>query len=362
MFAGVKKLNFYSGPAILPESVIQQAAEAIHDFAGTGLSILEISHRSKEFVRVMEEARALVRELMELNDDREVLFLQGGGASQFYMVPMNLLNKNETAAYLDTGQWAHLAMEEAKNFGKVHIAASSREENYRLIPKALSLPEKVKYLHLTTNNTIYGTQMSATQLESLQALGIPLVADMSSDIFSRRLDFNRFDLIYAAAQKNAGAAGVTIVVVNKNNLGTVKRPIPKMLDYLRHIERHSMYNTPSVFAVYVSWLTLKWIKEQRLEIIEERNRRKAKILYDAIDESPFFQGMAEREDRSLMNVCFTATNPATEEKFMPFAAARNIVGIKGYRTVGGFRASIYNAMSEEGVAVLARAIREFDGK
>ena len=359
MFANVKKINFYSGPAILPDSVILQAAEAINDFAGTGLSILEISHRSNEFVNVMEEARALVRELLQLNADREVLFMQGGGASQFFIVPMNLLNENETAAYLDTGQWAHLAMEEAKNFGKVHIAASSREEKYRSIPKELSLPDKVKYLHLTTNNTIYGTQISDSQIKSLQALGIPLVADMSSDIFSRRLDFNRFDLIYAAAQKNAGAAGVTIVVVNKNILGSVKRKLPKMLDYRQHIERKSMYNTPPVFSVYVSWLTLKWIKEQGLENIEQQNIRKAKILYEAIDQSSFFQSMAEPDDRSLMNVCFTAKNPADEERFLQFAAARNIVGIKGYRTVGGFRASIYNAMSEEGVAQLAQTIRDF---
>jgi len=358
----MKKINFYSGPATLPEVVLQQATAAIRDFAGTGLSILEISHRSKEFLKVMEEARTLVKELMQLDKDREVLFLQGGGSSQFYMAPMNLLDTNETASYFDTGRWAHLAMEEAKSYGKVHVACSSADKNYSFIPKEFSLTPDTKYSHITTNNTIYGTQFFPTQLSKIKAQGKWLVADMSSDVFSRQLDFNQFDLIYAGAQKNAGAAGATIVVVNKNILGTVSRKIPKMLDYRVHIEKDSLHNTPSVFAVYVSYLTLKWIKEQGLKNIEERNLRKAKKLYDAIDASSLFKGSVAKEDRSLMNVCFVMNDKALEEKFLSFIAPYGIIGIKGYRDVGGFRASIYNAMPESGVDVLIEAMREFENK
>ena len=359
MFAGMKKINFYSGPAILPDEVLQQAQEGIKDFAGTGLSILEISHRSKEFVKVMDETVALVKELMQLNSDREVMFLQGGGSSQFYMVPMNLLNENETAAYLDTGQWAHNAIEEAKNFGQVHIAGSSREAKYTYLPKELDLsPQPLKYIHVTTNNTVYGTQFFANHV--LFNTQHSLVADMSSDIFSRQLDFNRFDLIYAGAQKNFGCAGTTMVVVNKNILGTVKRKIPKMLDYRVHIEKKSMHNTPSVFAVYVSYLTLQWIKKQGLKVLEEKNIRKAAKLYDAIDASSLFEGMVAKEDRSLMNVCFTIKDKSLEEKFLAFASGKGIVGIKGYRTVGGFRASIYNAMPESGVDSLVHAMKDFE--
>lgn len=355
----MKKINFYSGPAILPEEVMLQAQEGIKDFAGTGLSILEISHRSKEFVKVMDETIALVKELMQLDSDHEVMFIQGGGSSQFFMAPMNLLNEDETAAYIDTGQWAHNAIEEAKNFGNVHVAGSSEEAKYTYVPKTLDLPPLVKYLHLTTNNTVYGTQLSTDYLSTLLP-SVWLVADMSSDIFSRQLDFNRYDLIYAGAQKNFGCAGTTMVVVNKNILGTVKRKIPKMLDYRVHIEKQSMHNTPSVFAVYVAYLTLQWTKKQGLKKLEEINIRKAKRLYDAIDASHLFEGMVAKEDRSLMNVCFKLKDKALEEKFLPFAAERNIVGIKGYRTVGGFRASIYNAMPESGVDVLVEAMKEFE--
>ncbi|MES2621878.1 MAG: 3-phosphoserine/phosphohydroxythreonine transaminase [Bacteroidota bacterium] len=355
----MKKINFYSGPAILPEEVMLQAQDGIRDFAGTGLSILEISHRSKEFVKVMDEAIALVKELMQLNSDREVMFLQGGGSSQFFMVPMNLLNEDETAAYIDTGQWAHNAIEEAKNFGKIHIAGSSREGGYTHVPKNLDFPLSTKYLHLTTNNTVYGTQLMTDYLTALPS-SIPLVADMSSDIFSRKLDFNRFDLIYAGAQKNFGCAGTTLVVVNKNILGTTKRKTPKMLDYRVHIDKQSMHNTPSVFAVYVSYLTLKWIKKNGLKALEEKNIRNAKTLYDAIDASNLFEGMVAKEDRSLMNVCFKMKEKTLEDKFLAFTAEQNVVGIKGYRTVGGFRASIYNAMPERGVDVLVEAIKGFE--
>ena len=357
----MKKINFYSGPAILPEEVLQQAQEAIKDFAGTGLSILEISHRSKEFVKVMEEARTLVKELMQLNEDREVLFLQGGGSSQFYMVPLNLLGDGETASYFDTGQWAHGAMEEAKNFGNVQVACSSREQNYDHIPKEYSIADEAKYVHLTSNNTIYGTQF-----HQWPETKCPLVADMSSDIFSRQIDFNRFDLIYAGAQKNMGPAGTTLVVVNKSILGKVNRKIPKMADYRVHIDKQSMHNTPAVFAVYVCWLTLKWIKMHGLKAIEERNIGKAKNLYDAIDSSSIFEGTVAKEDRSLMNVCFRISKKIVkdanllEEKFLQYATSQGIIGIKGYRTVGGFRASIYNAMPESGVEILVQAMKEFE--
>ena len=358
----MKKINFYSGPAILPEEVLQQAKEAINDFAGMGLSILEISHRSKEFVKVMDDARALVKELMNLNDNYEVLFLQGGGSTQFCMVPMNLLNEDETAGYLDTGQWAHSAMEEAKLFGMVEVLGSSREANYNFIPKLTSsewqeTSSKCKYIHLTSNNTIYGTQL---HFPFVPPSPVTLVCDMSSDIFSRQMDYNQFDLIYASAQKNAGAAGVTIVAVKKNTLGKVNRKIPKMLDYQVHINKESMHNTPSVFAVYVSYLTLLWIKKQGIATIEARNIRKAKKLYDAIDASEIFEGMVAKEDRSLMNVCFKTKDVSLEEKFIAFCKPKNIVGINGYRTVGGFRASLYNAMPESGVQELVKAIEEFD--
>ena len=356
----MKKINFYSGPAILPEEVLLQAQDAIREFAGTGLSILEISHRSKEFVRVMDEAIALVKELMQLKDSHEVMFLQGGASSQFFMVPMNLLNENETASYLDTGQWAHSAMEEAKNFGQVHVAGSSREANYTFIPKELSLAENTKYLHLTTNNTIYGTQITSARLADMVTKAPGVVADMSSDIFSRQLDFNSFDLIYAGAQKNFGCAGSTLVVVNKNVLGTVNRKLPKMLYYRVHFEKQSMHNTPSVFSVYVSYLTLQWIKKQGLKTLEEINVRKANKLYAAIDNSNLFQGTVAKDDRSLMNVCFVMKDKTLEEKFLAFAQQQGAVGIKGYRTVGGFRASIYNAMPESGVDVLIEAMKEFE--
>jgi phosphoserine aminotransferase len=303
----------------------------------------------------MEETRALVKELMQLKEDREVLFLHGGGWSQFYMVPMNLLNEDETAEYFDTGRWAHGAMEEAKVYGKVHVACSSKEQNYNHIPKNYSISDSSIYLHITSNNTVYGTQ-----LHWWPETKIPVVADMSSDIFSRQLDFNRFDLIYAVAQKNMGIAGTTMVVLNKNLLGSVKRHLPRMLDYKGHIEAGSMANTPSVFAVYVSYLTLQWIKKEGLKTIEERNRRKAQQLYDTIDASSLFKGSVAKEDRSSMNVCFVMNEKALEEKFLDYASKQGIVGIKGYRVVGGFRASIYNAMPESGVAQLVEAMKEFE--
>lgn len=360
----MKKYNFYAGPAILPDVVLQQAQEAIQDFAGTGLSILEISHRSKEFVSVMEQARALVKELMNLDNTYEVLFLQNGALAQFHMVPMNLLNEDETAAYFDTGAWAHGAMEEARLFGKVHIACSSRKDRYSYIPDAFTLPENLKYLHVTSNNTIYGTQLQFP-LSKPWAPGVPLVCDMSSDIFSRQLDYSQFDLIYAGAQKNIGPAGTVLVVVRKNILGTVRRSIPKMLDYRQHIDKESMLNTPSVFAVYVTYLTLQWIKQQGIQNLEQKNRAKAQMLYQAIDNSSLFEGTVAKENRSAMNVCFRirevdASTAALETRFLQFAEQQGLLGLQGHRSVGGFRASIYNAMNLEGVTALTQAMAEYE--
>jgi phosphoserine aminotransferase len=362
MFAPMKKLNFYSGPAILPPSVLEQAKNSIEDFAGSGLSVLEISHRSKEFVQVMEQARALVKELMQLNNNYEVLFMHGGALSQFHIVPMNLLNENETASYFDTGTWANGALTEAKNFGKVHIACSSRNKDYTYLPKAYNVAEESKYLHITSNNTIYGTQINAAQLQKISTENKSIVCDMSSDIFSRQLDYNQYDLIYASAQKNIGPSGTTLVAVNKNILGTVNRSIPKMLDYRKHIEKESMLNTPSVFSVYVSYLMLQWMKAEGLENIEARNIRKAAKLYALLDASNIFEGTVAAEDRSLMNVCFKLKNHSTEMEnaFVNFCTANNILGIKGHRSVGGFRASIYNAMPEEGVDTLIEVMKEFE--
>lgn len=356
----MKKLNFYAGPAILPQQVVQQAAAAVTEFAGMGLSILEISHRSKEFVAIMDEACALVRELMQLSADQEVIFLHGGALSQFHMVPMNLLGEGETASYFDTGTWAHGALTEAKLFGHVHIACSSKADNYTYIPKQYSIAPGSKYLHVTSNNTIYGTQLSQAYINQLQAESTPLVCDMSSDIFSRRHTFSKFGLIYAGAQKNMGAAGVTLVVVNKNLLGKVNRPIPRMLDYRQHIEKESMLNTPSVFAVYVACLTLRWIKEQGLETLEQRNNRKAQLLYNCIDQSQLYVGTVARENRSQMNVCFALKDKSLEERFNTFMNNHQIAGLKGHRTVGGFRASLYNAMDEAGVQALVQAMQEFE--
>ncbi|MFN8287405.1 MAG: 3-phosphoserine/phosphohydroxythreonine transaminase [Chitinophagales bacterium] len=354
----MKKINFYSGPAILPQEVLQQAQEALGNFQGSGLSVLEISHRSKPFVEVMEKARALVKELMKLDERYEVVYLHGGALSQFHMVPYNLLDGGATASYFDTGYWAHGAMEEAKLFGNVHIAGSSREGNYTSVPAQISVAPGSAYLHCTSNNTIYGTQLHGAKLP-LNA-GVPLVCDMSSDIFSRELDFNRFDLIYAGAQKNAGAAGTTLVIVNKEILGKVNRAIPKMLDYRKHIEADSMLNTPSVFAVYVSYLTLEWIKKQGLKNLESANIQKAQKLYNAIDSSSLFKGIVAKEDRSLMNVCFTTGDKERDKNFAAFAKNFGIVGIEGHRYVGGLRASIYNAMPETGVDTLIEAMAAFE--
>lgn len=350
--------NFNSGPSVLPKQVFEEASQAILDYQKTGLSILEIGHRTPLFQNVMDEARGLVKELMQLDADHEVLFLHGGASTQFMQVPMNLLGDKETASYSDTGVFAAKAIKEAKFFGKVDIVCSSKESNYNFIPKDFAVPNDAKYFHITTNNTIYGTQW-----QKLPKVSIPLVADMSSDILSRQINFNSFDLIYAGAQKNIGAAGVNVVIVNKNILGKIKRPIPTMMDYRNHIKEGSMLNTPPVFAVFSCMLTLRWLKGMGgVSEIEKLNNEKAKLLYKEIDDNPLFTGTAIKEDRSKMNACFVIENKNFEDKFLEFSKEHGIVGIKGHRTVGGFRASLYNALPISSVHVLIDVMKEFTQK
>ena len=348
--------NFNAGPSVLPKEVFEKASQAILDFKETGLSILEIGHRTPLFESVMEEARALVRDLMQLDADHEVLFLHGGATTQFMQVPMNLLNENDMAAYTESGAWAEKAIKEAKLFGHVEITGSSKENNYRNIPYDLTVSPTATYLHITTNETIAGTQWQELPYE----YGVPLVADMSSDILSRVLDFNKFDLIYAGAQKNMGAAGVNLVVVNKNILGNVNRAIPTILDYRNHIKEKSMLNTPPVFAVYVAMLTLRWLQEQGgVPAMEEKNNAKAKLLYDTIDNYPIFNGPVIKSDRSKMNAVFTIEDPLLEKEFLDLCKNAGMIGVKGHRSVGGFRISLYNALTIDSVIALTDLMKDF---
>lgn len=354
----MKKLNFYAGPSILSEYTIKNTANAVLDFNGSGLSILEISHRSKEFQAVIDEANALTKELLDIPSGYEVLFLGGGASMQFCMVPFNLLNKK--AAYIDTGVWAAKAIKEAKLFGEVDVIASSKDANYTFIPKEYNIPADADYLHITTNNTIYGTELRK-DIDS----PIPLVADMSSDIFSRKIDISKYNVIYAGAQKNLAPSGVTIVIVKEDSLGKVERVIPTMLDYKTHISKGSMFNTPPCLPIYSALQTLKWYKEQGgVEAMEKIDKIKAAKLYDAIDSSKLFVGTANAEDRSIMNVCFVMKPEYAdlEKAFIDFASEKGIVGIKGHRSVGGFRASIYNAMPLESVETLISTMKEFENK
>jgi phosphoserine aminotransferase len=347
--------NFNAGPSILPKIVFEEASQAILNFNNTGLSILELGHRTATFQAVMDEARALLKELMSLDDDHEVLFLHGGASTQFMQVPMNLLDDKDTAAYADTGVWSSKAIKEAKLFGKPEMVCSGKENNYTAIPKDFAVPNDAKYFHITTNNTIYGSQW-----QKIPNTSNILVADMSSDILSRQLDFNSFGLIYAGAQKNIGAAGVNVIVVNKNILGKIKRAIPTIMDYRNHIKEGSMLNTPPVFAVYVCMLTLRWLKAQGgVAAIEKINYAKAALLYKEIDTNPLFTGTVVPEDRSKMNVCFVMNDTSLEEPFLNFAKKNGIVGIKGHRLVGGFRASLYNALPLSSVEVLVKLMQEF---
>ena len=349
------KHNFNAGPSILPREVFEQASQAIMDFNGTGLSILEIGHRTPIFEAVMQEARDLVRELMQLDADKEVLFLHGGASTQFFQVPMNLLDEGARAAYLDCGIWGTKAIKEARQFGQVDVVASSRDRNYTYIPRAYTVDANASYFHYTTNNTVEGTE----QFE-IPDLSVPLVADMSSDILSRSMDFNRFSLIYAGAQKNIGAAGVNLVIVDRNILGKTHRPIPSMMDYRQHIENGSMLNTPPVFAVYVCLLTLRWLKKKGgVEVMERENIAKSDLLYNTLDSLPLFRPTVDKRDRSRMNVVFVMEDPALEAEFLQACKAEGMVGVKGHRSVGGFRVSLYNALPIQSVQALTDLMKAF---
>ena len=353
----MKKHNFSAGPAILPAPVLKEAAKGVANYQGIELSLLELSHRGPEFMAIIEEATALVQELMGLPAGYKVLWLTGGASTQFFMAPMNLLNEGETAAYVDTGTWANKAIKEAKGFGNVQVLASSKEQNYNFIPKGYKIPKDAKYLHLTSNNTIFGTQ-----LHRFPKSPVPIVCDMSSDFLSRPVDVSPFGLIYAGAQKNLGPAGVTVVIVREDLLGKVNRYLPAMLDYRTFIKEDSMYNTPPVFPIYVSMLTLRWLKKLGgTKVMQRRNKTKAALLYQEIDNNPLFQGTAAKEDRSLMNACFvmSAGYEALEKEFLKETEANGLIGLKGHRSVGGFRASIYNAMPKQSVQVLADLMRDF---
>lgn len=352
----MKKHNFNAGPSILPQYTIDGTIEAIKNFAGTGLSILEVSHRSKEFDAVMVETVELFKEILGIPEGYAVIFVGGGASTQFFHIPYNLLEKK--AAYLVTGAWAKKAAKEAKLFGSTEIVASSEDKNFTYIPKGYAIPTDSDYFHITTNNTIYGTEIK-TDIDS----PVPLVADASSDIFSRPMDVSKYGLIYGGAQKNLAPAGVTFVVVREDLLGKVSRPIPSMVDYRTHIKDNSMYNTPPCVVVYSAMLTLRWLKELGgLKEIEKLNIQKSNLLYNEIDRNKLFVGTAAVEDRSRMNVCFVMSPgyENLEEEFMNFAKSRGMVGIKGHRSVGGFRASLYNAMPLESVQALVDTMAEFE--
>lgn len=352
----MKVHNFSAGPGILPPEVMQQAAQACIEFNNTGLSILEMSHRSKDIISVFDEAVSLAKKLLNLPDNYKVIFVQGGASLQFSMVPQNLLNTK--AAYLNTGTWASKAIKDAKLFGETVVVASSEAENFTHIPKNYEIPSDADYFHITSNNTIYGTQMRAFPKSP-----VPLVCDMSSDIFSHEFDASQFDLIYAGAQKNMGPAGATMVIVNPDVLGKVNRKIPNMLDYKIHIDGESMYNTPPVFAVYVSMLTLKWLHQNGgVAWAEKRNNDKASLFYGELDQNPMFKGTVVKEDRSFMNANFVLNNPALEDDFKTLLKEANISGLAGHRSVGGFRASMYNAMGMDSVQVLVDVMRDFARK
>jgi len=352
------KHNFGAGPGILPHEVLKQAAEGVLDLNGIGLSILEISHRSSEFEAVLNEAVSLVKELFNVPEGYSVLFLQGGASTQFAMVPYNLLPSDGKAAYVESGVWANKALKEAKYFGNVEVIATAKEDNFKHIPKDFEVPADAAYLHLTSNNTIYGTQ-----LHQFPKSPVPVICDMSSDIFSRVINVADFGLIYAGAQKNMGPAGTTLVIVKNDILGKIDRKIPAMLNYQTQIEGGSMYNTPPCFAIYVSMLTLRWLKAKGgVPAIEKENDAKAKALYEEIDRNPLFTGVCVPEDRSKMNVCFVPVNPEHEKPFLKLAEEKGIVGIKGHRSAGGFRASIYNALPITSVHVLIEAMQEFAEK
>jgi phosphoserine aminotransferase len=347
--------NFNSGPSILPQPVLEQAAKAIHDFNGTGLSILEIGHRTSHFQSVLDSAIGSVKRLMQLDDQYEVLFLHGGATTQFMQVPMNLLDQGETAAYCDNGIWGNKAFKEAALFGNAVLASSSADRSHTYIPKDLNIPANAKYLHITTNNTVEGTQW-----HDYPNVEIPLIGDMSSDIFSREVDFKKFSLIYAGAQKNMGAAGVNMLVIKKDILGKIQRKIPTIMSYQKHIEAGSLMNTPPVFAVYVSMLTLQWIEQEGgLAEMGRRSQERADLLYNTIDSLPLFQAKVAKEDRSQMNAVFFIEDESLQNLFLDQCKQAGFVGVKGYRTVGGIRVSMYNALPMSSVTAMTDLMQDF---
>ncbi|MBL7827636.1 MAG: 3-phosphoserine/phosphohydroxythreonine transaminase [Saprospiraceae bacterium] len=353
----MKKHNFSAGPAILPAPVIKEAARAVANYGGSGLSLLEMSHRGPEFTAIIEEATALMKEIIGLPEGYQVIWLTGGASTQFYQVPFNLLDNGETAAYLDTGTWANKAIKEAKGFGNIEVVASSKEQNYTFIPKKFSVPKHAKYFHITSNNTIFGTQ-----LHKFPKSPVPLVCDMSSDFLSRPFNPEPFGLIYAGAQKNLGPAGTTVVIVREDMLGKVNRYMPTMLDYRTFIKEQSLYNTPPVYPIYVSMLTLRWIKKTGgLKAMHRRAKARAALLYNEVDQNPLFRGTTAKEDRSTMNACFVMSDKYTalEDEFMKLCKENGIVGLKGHRSVGGFRASMYNALPKASVAFLVELMQDF---
>lgn len=353
----MKKHNFFAGPSILPQFTIDETIKGIKDFEGTGLSVLEISHRSKQFVAVVDEAQSLFKELLKIPEGYSVLFLGGGASTQFLMIAYNLLNKK--AAYLNTGAWANKAIKEAKLFGEVVEVASSKDKTYNYIPKGYSIPDDVDYFHITTNNTIYGTEIR----EDLD-VNVPLIADMSSDIFSRPIDVSKYDLIYGGAQKNLAPSGVAFVIIKNDILGKVDRPIPTMLNYQTHIDKESMFNTPPVLPIFSALQTLRWLKAQGgVEAMEKINIEKASWLYDEIARNKMFKPtVTDPKDRSLMNICFVMNDEYAEfeKDFLELATSKGMMGLKGHRSVGGFRASTYNALPKESVKALIDVMQEFE--
>jgi phosphoserine aminotransferase len=354
----MKKYNFNAGPSMLPREVIENTAKQILDFNGSGLSLMEISHRAKDFQPVVDEAVALIKELLTIPEGYSVIFLGGGASLQFCQVPCNFLIKK--AAYLNTGVWAKKSMKEAKHFGEVVEVASSADSNYTFIPKGWTVPADADYLHITTNNTIYGTEIR----KDLD-VNVPLIADMSSDIFSRPVDVAKYDCIYAGAQKNLAMAGVTVIIVKDEKLGKAPREIPTMLDYRTHVDKGSMFNTPPVVPIYSALETLRWLKKNGgVEGMDKRAKERAALLYAEIDRNKLFRGTVKEEDRSLMNICFVMNDEYKdlEKPFLDFAVGRGMVGVKGHRSVGGFRASCYNAQTIEGVQALIQAMKDFEAE
>lgn len=356
MIATDKAINFSAGPAALPPQVLEEASEAVLSYKNSGTSILSVPHRGPHFSEILEESKALAKELCGLGDDYEVLWLQGGGRMQFTMIPANYLGAEKKAGYIDSGNWAADAAKYAKYYGEVNVLSSSKNQNYRELPPWPShIPNDLAYLHITTNNTIYGTQLS-----SIPSVNVPLVADMSSDFLSKRTDYSHCDLIYAVAQKNIGPAGATLVIVKKDFLNSTKRELPPMLSYAAHAAKNSVLNTPPVFSIYVSLLTLRWVKEKGINNIEEENNRKAALLYGEVERNPLFSGVAEAASRSKMNICFRGRDENTEQLFLKFAEENGIINIKGHRSKGGFRASLYNAITLADVKYLIAVMQEFE--